>query len=346
VAELETTTRREPELGKPVFLAALRSALGRAPLWLICSLVAALPALVAAQPWFRWYDQAFAHHYAPGSQLANLDRNFRTDHAVAIERLNDSTASLGAVLAGLVMLAGAFCAGGWLQVFLERTEGHSVRRFFYGGSRYFWRFARVLLLTLLLLHLVGWLIYGTPWKTLVEGFLLGIEKSDLEVLDSERSALMLGWIQDGLYAFLFALVLAWGLYTRTRLALHGTFSSVWAGLCTIFTILRHPVRSLRPLVLLLGLEILVLLPLGAFASGVESGFEAGSTTSRVWSLAALSLAALVWRSIVWGASYSATVRVSQAIVPPIARPDPWRNRVGGPGGPQYPIGGDEYGVEL
>lgn len=343
---MEAPTLREPAVGKSVFLGSLRSALGRAPLWLICSLVAALPALVAAQPWFRWYDQAFGHHYAPGSQLATLDRNFRTDHAADIARLNDATASLGAVLAGLVMLAGAFCAGGWLQVFLERTEGHSVRRFFYGGSRYFWRFARVLLLTLLLLHLAGWLVYGKPWKGLVEGFFLGIEKSDLEVLDSERSALWLGWIQAGLYAFLFALVLAWGLYTRTRLALHGTQSSIWAGLCTLFTILRHPIRTLRPLALLLALEALVLLPLGYFASGVEGGFDVDSTTSRVWSLAALSLVALVWRSIVWGATYGATVQISQAIVPPIARPDPWRNRVGGPGGPQYPIGGDEYGVEL
>ena len=46
-----------------------------------------------------------------------------------------------------------------------------------------------------------------------------------------------------------------------------------------------------------------------------------------------------------GARYHAMTKVSQAIVRPPARAeDPWRS-IGGPGGPQYPVGdgaGDEY----
>jgi hypothetical protein len=33
-------------------------------------------------------------------------------------------------------------------------------------------------------------------------------------------------------------------------------------------------------------------------------------------------------------------------VRPLARPDPWRRSIGGPGGPRYPIDGDDYGVAL
>jgi hypothetical protein len=34
------------------------------------------------------------------------------------------------------------------------------------------------------------------------------------------------------------------------------------------------------------------------------------------------------------------------VVTPILRPDPWKDSVGGPGGPRYPIGGDEHLVQL
>ena len=55
-------------------------------------------------------------------------------------------------------------------------------------------------------------------------------------------------------------------------------------------------------------------------------------------------AILFWRTIVRGARYGAAVQVSHSLVRPLPRPDPWKQTVGGPGGPRYPIGGDEYGV--
>jgi hypothetical protein len=58
------------------------------------------------------------------------------------------------------------------------------------------------------------------------------------------------------------------------------------------------------------------------------------------------IAALVWRVILRGARYHAAVQVSREIVRPIARPDPWKKTIGGPGGPRYPIGGDEYAVSM
>ena len=59
--------------------------------------------------------------------------------------------------------------------------------------------------------------------------------------------------------------------------------------------------------------------------------------------------ALAWRCVVRGARYAAALQVSSQLVRPLARPDPWRKSIGGPGGPRYPIGGDEadeYGVSL
>jgi len=50
--------------------------------------------------------------------------------------------------------------------------------------------------------------------------------------------------------------------------------------------------------------------------------------------------------IVRGSRYHAAVQVSREVVRPIARPDPWKESVGGPGGPRYPIGGDEYSVSM
>jgi hypothetical protein len=44
------------------------------------------------------------------------------------------------------------------------------------------------------------------------------------------------------------------------------------------------------------------------------------------------------REILRGARYHASVKVSQEIVRrPAQQPDPWR-AIGGPGGPQYPVG--------
>src|SRR6202008_4310950 len=125
-------------------------------------------------------------------------------------------------------------------------------------TRFFWRFVRVIPLTLVWLHLAGWIVYETPWKWAMS-FLYGAQDGDLEVVASELVARRIVWAQDGLYAALFGLVLAWGIYTRARLALQDAPSAVWAGLCTWWTILRHPLRALAPLVSLWIVVALLLL---------------------------------------------------------------------------------------
>ncbi|MEM9381376.1 MAG: hypothetical protein AAGB93_15590, partial [Planctomycetota bacterium] len=48
-----------------------------------------------------------------------------------------------------------------------------------------------------------------------------------------------------------------------------------------------------------------------------------------------------------GAYYHAAGRVSQSLIPPTdARPDPWTDTIGGPGGPQYPVDDDGYHVTV
>ena len=69
--------------------------------------------------------------------------------------------------------------------------------------------------------------------------------------------------------------------TRTRLALHDTSSAVWAGLCTWFTLLAHPVRTLRPLIGLFAVEVLIALGVGFFARLVEGEIAAKPDLSSV-----------------------------------------------------------------
>ena len=236
--------------GQPISFGALRAGLGRPPLWLVVWAVEVLLALAPALMLHGWLTGALEHRYEPGSLLANLGPYFRFDHRQEIDRLDDATGAVGAALAILAILFGAFSAGGWLQVFLERTEGHSLRRFFLGGARYFWRFLRLALVTVLALAFLSWLVHGPAWKTIVLKGLCRVPANDvdrLETFTSEWSAFLVRGAQQGVYALAVGLLLVWGDYTRTRLALHDTASALWAGICTAFTMLRHPVRTLsRP----------------------------------------------------------------------------------------------------
>ena len=330
-----------------VFVRALTWALARAPVWLTVAFFTTLLALVVSVPWFGFFQGAMEHRYEPGSLIAALDETFRFDHRVERGVLEEGTRSSVGVAAVLAMLAGVFSAGGWLQVFLEGSEGQSVRRFFFGGSRYFFRFLRVLLLTLLSLQLIGFLVYGLPWDFFVERLMLGVHGGELEVLSSEREALRATQAQDGVYLLLVALVFAWGDYTRTRLALHGTSSAVWAGLCAWATIFAHPIRTLRPLVLLILTEAAVLAGAAWLSLGVQRNLGAESGWGPLIVLIALGQLTLCWRTVVRGARYAATVQVSHHLVRPLARPNPWKKTIGGPGGPRYPVeDGEDFGVDL
>ncbi len=334
-----------PIPGRVVFLRALIAALARPPIWILTATLTALLALTAAIPWLEWFDQAISHRYAPGAMIRGLSETFSFDSQLGTGSQVVAARGTGAGLALLAMLIGAFCAGGWLQVFLERTRGHSVQRFFHGGSRFFFRFARVIPLTLLSLHVAGWLLYETPWKWAMS-FLFGAVDGNLEVLSSELTARRVVFAQDGLYAACFAVVLAWGTYTRARMALQDTNSAVWAGVCTWWTLLRHPVRTLTPLAALWFVEAAGLVGVALSARVMQGGLGAPGDWMPVLFLFLFGLLALLLRGIVRGAGYHAALQVSLRVVPPLPRPDPWKDAIGGPGGPQYPIGGDEYGVSL
>jgi len=152
--------------------------------------------------------------------------------------------------------------------------------------------------------------------------------------------------QELLYALGFVLVLAWGDYSRTRLALHDTSSAAWAGLCTLFSMLRHPVKTLRPMIGLLVLEGALVVAAGLLARAVEADLGSGAGYGGVAALLGIGQLVLLWRIVLRGARYHAAIRVSRDVVLPIAQPDPWRASVGPPGGPRYPIGGDEFGMSL
>ena len=361
-------------LGPLLFLRSIRRVLGRAPLWLLPTLLLPALALPVGMAWHAFLGEAVGNRYqaegveAPEAEEAALRRadpaypetlpegsfhwddlvytltaSFRHDNRAGLRALEQETAQMGAALGLLAMLAGVFLAGGWLQVILERTHGRALRRFCMGGGRYFLRFLRVLLLLLVLLGAWRWLVYGPLWQEHVVEGLFGVPAGDtrLETLDSERTQLALVWLQAGTHFVGFALLLAWATFVRTRLALHDGRSALKAGVLSAFTILRHPLRTLTPLGLLWLTEVLLAsVLLGSFVQWLEGGLVERPSAGLVGAMALVSLLALAVREVLRGARYHSAVKVSQAIVrQPKLRPDPWRS-IGGPGGPQYPMRDD------
>jgi hypothetical protein len=310
---------------RTIFASSLSHAFRHRAAWLTTASFTALLALVAALPHFGGMASLIDHRHEPGSLVATLTETFRADNRVALDALSASSRAVLSAAAFVAMLAGAFFAGGWLTLFLDRREGDVLRRFFHGGARFFGRFVRVWLVTLALLTLCGWLVYGDPWISLVQEGLVGIR--DPEELVSERSAVTLVWVQDGLYFALFGLVLCWADYTRTRLALHGGSSVFWAGLESLALIVARPVRSLRPLLALALVEAVVLWSLATLQAPLERSIDADSGLAPVLALAAIGLLALGLRAIVRGARYAATTEASRELVPPLPIPDPWREDV-------------------
>jgi hypothetical protein len=141
-------------------------------------------------------------------------------------------------------------------------------------------------------------------------------------------------------------VLVWGDYSRTRLALHDTVSAVWAGLCSLFTLLRHPLKTLRPYAGLFVLELAIVVGAGLVSRAIEKDIASHPDLASAGLLFLIGQLVLMWRAILRGARYHAAVQVSRQVVRPIARPDPWKASFGPPGGPRYPLGGDEYGMSL
>lgn len=347
-----------------IFLRALGSAGRRVGVWGVCWLVLTLLSLAVALPWFSAMDGMLGNRYEHGSFMDGFYRSFTaateggladttfvTDHGDELRALKSSSARVGAVAGLLVMLWYVFQAGGWLQIALGKKRSKYVKRFFFGGARYFGRFFRLYLLVLIKLSVLGWILYGMPWNELVLGKWYGVPESDwgaLETLSSEDQVVHLAWMQAGLYALGFVGVMVWARYTRTRIALHDTSSVIWNGILTAFTILRHPIQTLRPMVLLLGIEVLVVY-FGAMGVQEIATTRDGAPDFTMTLVAVLVGQALVaFRVVIHAARTFAAVRASQAVVRPLMRPDPWKGSVGGPGGPRYPIedGDDEYAISV
>ncbi|MFT5284439.1 MAG: hypothetical protein ACI8TQ_000595 [Planctomycetota bacterium] len=352
----------EEKVEGPIFQSSLRAAFGRVPLWLLTTLGVMALALPVGMLTHSTFAGAIGSSYEPGSLIQSLDTNFVIDSAGKRGELKSSVAIISAGSALLAVLMGIFTAGGWLQVFFQRTAGHSVRRFFHGGVRHFWRFTRVFLLVMLCAAVIQRVVYYEPWHNLVETSYLQLPEVEaqgasvgpkysaerMEELPDELTARQVVWVQDALHAILMALLLTWAVFTRTRLAMHDASSSVWAGLCTLFTMLRHPIKTLRPMILLLLIEAFIVFIASFVHAWMEDGLGADSEMKSVAMIFALSSVVLMLSEIIHAARYQAAISVSHLVIGPISRPDPWKHSVGAPGGPQYPIieGSDEYGVAL
>lgn len=336
-----------PEPKQAVFTEALRATLALPGVWILLGVVLALPPLAIASGWLDWLRDATAHRYEPGRLVANLDAVFRHDHSAGLESLRTGTGSAVAILGFVYVLIGIFRAGGWLQVFLERHRRRPLRRFFFGGGRYFFRFFRLWLLVLVLLGLVSWILHDLPWQRLVDQSLLGLRDSDLESLASERTVVWREWARAVAGFVALGLVLSWAVYARARMALVDGSSALGAGLLTALSILRHPVRMLAPLLALFLTEAFVLALLTVAARFTDRAITADSSWLPVAGLFLISLVALLWRELAHGARYAAAARVSAELIRKPARPDDPKS-LGGPGGPRYPLDDedDAYGVSL
>lgn len=332
---------------------SFRKAIRLVPVWLPITLVMFLLAAPLGAPRYDFFEGVLGNRYAPGEEVYSLSQDFRTDHGSSLRALDAWTADAAAFVGFLAILVGLLAAGGWLQVLAGAGEGSMLRRMAFGGARFFWRYFRLLVLTLLVI--AGWreLVYGDLWDQFVLQRWLGVPDHDLgrlETLASEAHKLRLDWAQHGLFALLFSVTLAWATYVRTRIALRDSWSVFLAGAASLWLLVRHPIQCLRPLLALLLVEAALVtgvLGQGARFLNHRLSLEAGGL-GEVIGLFALGLAALVLGEVLRGAKYVATLEVSRALLPPIHRPDPWHT-IGGPGGPQYPVDDDadeRYGVSL
>ncbi len=346
-----------PVTGVWQFWKSLRRTARRVGPWLTIGLLLWATALTLSLPTYAWFENVVANRYPEGATTFFTDVDFRTDHAEGLRNLSDSQRASLAFFQVIAVLGGVFAAGGWLQVTLERRQGSDLRRFLFGGGRYWWRFFRVFLLAATILVAWNWVLYGYPWETYVlEGWkempahtLNRDSAAFAETLGSELEKHQLVWLQDGLFAGIFALTLAWGIYTRSRLALLDDRSVVWAGACALCMMVRHPLKTLRPLVLLFLFEFVVVTVVMGFATGkLDVTLENEPARGVILAMGAIGLLAVLFREILRGSQYHAAIKVSQELIKPTLRPDPWQT-IGGPGGPQYPVDdehGERYGVSL
>ena len=122
-------------------------------LLLVANILVSIPIAV---PIFWLIAQTSSERLAAGAMLADkLDLNWMTD-LVNLRLPGESVESVGGLI-GLTMvvmglfylLLNALFAGGILEVFASREDGFTMHRFWAGCGAYFWRFFRLMLISLL-----------------------------------------------------------------------------------------------------------------------------------------------------------------------------------------------------
>jgi len=298
--------------------------------------------LVLALPWQAWFADSTSHRYAIDELIRSLSASFSFDNGAATAQLDSQTAQSGAVLALAAVLLGIFAAGGWLVLFLDGGSGPKLHRFLTGGARHFWRFMRLWILLMVLLAGWYWLFYDDPWDTFVLSRWLRVPEYDysrLETMHSELHVALLGWARDLIFGLGFAFLMTCGTYARTRMAYLSRYSSCLALLGALGMILRHPVRTMRPLVALFMFEALIVtLGLGWSVRSVGSLLGQAESWLIVLGLFLLGQLAVMLRELGRGAKYHVALHVQHSIRPrPVELP---ATSIGAPGGPQYPLDDD------
>ena len=330
---------------RPAFLLALIAAVRRPAAWGTTALGVAAMGLFAAGPVYRFVDARLENSVEFGSARFNLPQPFWIDHADRIDEVTAQIATTGGFLALAAFLFGVFTAGGWLRLLLDPGRGYG-RLFFAGGARYFWRFLRLALIVLVLLHAVGVLFQGAIWREIVLEGWYGLTGGDMELARSELTVRQLGWASDGLYLLGTAAVLSWAILTRARMVLENRHSAFFSGLVTFGFLVRHPIATLRPMLVLVAVEFAFLIGIAVVYRGLESTLADGAGWLSFGPMLLLAASALVLREITHGARYGAALLVSRRLVRTIST-DPWGDRIGGPGGPQYPLhDSDEFSVAM
>ncbi|TAJ20858.1 MAG: hypothetical protein EPO68_05710 [Planctomycetota bacterium] len=330
----------------PRSLRALLQALRTPCAWLPFALVPLVLALGPALAWTRWFQRTTEHRATDARLLPALDETFRFDHRASLGELAASTGAGGAWLALVALLAGCACAGGALALLVEPRGPRALARSAAGAASTWFCFVRVALLEIALLALAGWLLYGMPWRVLVLEILCGLPNGDPQEFASEASAVHIGWLADGLSAACFAAATLWAVHVRTRVVLGDSRSVLVTGARAAGFLLRHPLRAVLPALAIGIAQIIAVFALGAFANARNHHFALDGAGMQIAVLAACTLLALAIGAIARVAQYALAVELVRELVPMLASPRTPPAGVGAPGGPQYPIDGDEFGVSV
>jgi hypothetical protein len=286
--------------------------------WAIAAALELALALPPALLWQQWLGGALGSRYEPGELFANLSTNFRFDHRTELNALN-ANASLWLGFAALAaMLLGVFFAGGWAQLAFDDQEGKVVARAGAGARRFFWRYVRVWLVTLVLLALWSWVLFDWPWKKVVLDWILRLPEASgdrLEALTSEWSAVAVRVAQAGLYALGVALLLCCADYARLRIAWKEGRSALVGWFGALWMVGTSPLRTLRPIAAIFVVEVALVAAASWLTRRHEGRIginEAGLNAVGV--LAAITVVLAFLRGWLRGAKYMAAGEVVRETV--------------------------------